>query len=491
MLVVASSSPHAQPVQETLATLEVDPERGLSTREAQARLRRTGPNTVGSQRGIQAHRILWQQLKSVVVGLLAVAAGVGFAIGEVIEAVAVLVVLIVNTAVGFVTELRAARAMESLQSLLTVIAEVERDDRRDEIDAEGLVPGDIVGIEAGERVPADLRLFEAEDLTIDESALTGESQPVPKGPEPVAEDAPVADRTSMAFMGTVAATGRGRGVVVSTGRDTQLGGVVELTEDTTQRRAPLQEGLDILGRNLSMGVAAGALVLMVIGVLRGQDLVEVAEVAIAIAIAVVPEGLPAVATLTLAVGMRRMAASGALVRRLPAVETLGSTTVICSDKTGTLTENRMAVRSTEMFAGEGLLWESAALCNDADVDEDGDPVGDPTEVALILAAEKEGLDWRRLREASRREAEFPFDPATKRMAVVVDGVVHAKGAPEVMIDPKANPEQARIADELAADGLRVLAIARGPAPGDVSEEEAIFGSLDVLGVVGMEDPPRP
>lgn len=265
-----SAATHSRETGDVVAELDVDPERGLNYDEVESRRRRVGRNTVGSGESTRPLRILWQQVRSVVVGLLVVAAAVGFAIGESVEATAVVVVLIVNSAVGFVTELRASRAMESLQSLLTVIAEVERDDRRDEIDATDLVPGDVVGIEAGERVPADLRLLETEDLTIDESALTGESEPTPKGTDPVDEEAPVAERSSMAFMGTVVARGRGRGVVVATGRDTELGGVVELTEGTAGRSAPLQEGLDALGRKLSLGVAGGAVLLVVIGVLRDR-----------------------------------------------------------------------------------------------------------------------------------------------------------------------------------------------------------------------------
>lgn len=485
------ASPHSRPADDVLSELGAEPEVGLSLDEVDRRRLEHGENAVGSDDGIDPWHILWGQLENAVVLLLSAAVAAGLLVGEVVEAFAVLLVLVVNTVVGFVTELRAARAMDALRSLLTVIAEVERDDRRDEIDAVGLVPGDIVGIEAGERVPADLRIFESEDLHIDEASLSGESEPSPKSPTPVGEETPTAERSSMAYMGTLVTSGRGRGVVVATGRDTELGRVVELTEETTDRRAPLQEGLDTLGRHLSVGVAAGAVVLALIGIARGRDIVEVVEIAIAVAIAVVPEGLPAVATLTLAVGMRRMAAQGALVRRLAAVETLGSTTVICSDKTGTLTENRMTVTRVETFDREEEdTWMSALLCNDADVDADGDPVGDPTEVALLLAAGGRGIDWRRIRDNSERVAEVPFDPAEKRMAVVVNGVFHVKGAPEVLIDPASHPEQKEAADRLASDGLRVLAVGRGPAPDQMSEPADGFRSVEVTGIVGLEDPPR-
>jgi P-type Ca2+ transporter type 2C len=460
---VSIQSPHRLTAEEVVAELETDPDTGLTSGEAHKRRRHYGPNDLGSDQGTQPLRILWEQVANVVVLLLGAAVVVGFAVGEVVEAIAVLVVLVVNTIVGFVTELRSARAMESLRSLLTVQADVERDDRREEIGADGLVPGDIVMIEAGERVPADLRLIETEELYVDEAALTGESEPARKQVDPVDEEVPTPERTSMAYMGTMVASGRGRGVVVAIGHDTEIGEVVELTEQATQTKAPLQEGLDQLGRRLSIGVALGAVVLSGLGILRGREVVEVVEIAIAVAIAVVPEGLPAVATLTLAVGMRRMAEKGALVRRLAAVETLGSATVICSNKTGTLTENRMTATRAETFGEEeSEMWASAVLCNDAEIDEEGQVVGDPTEAALLLAAEERGIDWRSLREEHPRRAEVPFSSDEKRMAVVVNEVMHVKGAPEVMIDGDAHPEQREIADELAGKGLRVLAIGRGP-----------------------------
>jgi P-type Ca2+ transporter type 2C len=281
--------------------------------------------------------------------------------------VAVLIVLVVNTLVGTVTELRAVRSMEALSALTASITEVERDDQRDEIDATELVPGDIVGVEAGDRIPADLRLIDATDLRVEESALTGESEAVDKSVDPTAEDASLGDRTNMLFMGTTVQAGRGRGVVVATGSDTEVGKVATLVDEASGGgRAPLQEGLERLGRILSGGGRALTAALAVLGFARGLPADEVIEVAIALAVAIVPEGLPAVATLTLTVGMRRMAKDNALVRRLPVVETLGSTTVIASDKTGTLTTNRMTVVAHDA-EDEEALWRTAVLCNDGDV----------------------------------------------------------------------------------------------------------------------------
>ena len=492
----APEAPHAREVGDVAADLQVNPETGLSDAEVERRQRNYGRNELGQVERASATKILLDQVKSTVVLLLAVAAVVGAVFGEVAEAIAVFVVLVLNTATGFITEWRAARSMESLQQLVTTVAEVERGDRRDEIDAAELVPGDIVGVEAGERVPADLRLLEAEDLTVEESSLTGESEPVEKTEGPVDADAPLAERHNMLLMGTTAQTGRGRGVVTATGTNTEVGRVAELAQQAEGAEAPLQAGLERLGRTLSLVVVVVAAALAGLGILRGLPPQEVLEVSIALAIAVVPEGLPAVATLTLTVGMRRMARRNALVRRLPVVETLGSTTVICSDKTGTLTANQMEVVVVETGADdrEEELWESAVLCNDADIDPDGDPVGDPTEVGLLRGAEAVDLDWRTLREQHPRQAEVPFSSETKRMAAIVDGTVHVKGAPEVLISEGPLAERAQ---EMAERALRTLAIARKPAPEGLDPEaldgmeEELFTDLEILGVVGMEDPPRP
>ncbi len=484
--------PHAMPVDEVASTVEVDPATGLSSDDARSRQERYGRNTLGEDSGTPWWRLVWDQIANAVVVLLIGAAVAGFVVGEVIEAIAIVVVLVVNTIVGFVTELQAARSVASLRDMMRSVADVERDDRRDEIDATELVPGDVVIVEAGERVPADVRLLSAEDLAVEESALTGESEPVDKRPDAVDADAAVGDRTGMLFMGTTVSSGYGRGIVVATGRATEMGRIADLAESADTTKAPLQEGLEHLSRRLAIVVVVGAVVLFGIGLLRGQDVNEVVEIAVALAIAVVPEGLPAVATLTLAIGMRRMAAGNALVRRLPAVETLGSTTVVCSDKTGTLTRNEMDVVEVELDEGadERQLWISAALCNDADIDPDGDPVGDPTEVALLRAGNEHDVDWRELREEHARSREVPFSSETKRMAVVVDGTVHVKGAPEALLDPDRHAALTEAADRMAGEALRTLAVARRDAPGEEAPDDELFADLDVLGVVGMHDPPR-
>lgn len=487
------SGPHARPVGDVLAELRVDPDVGLSAEEVARRRARFGRNRLAEPQGIPWWRLLWAQLSNAVVVLLVAAALVGALIGEVLEAAAIGVVLVANTVVGFLTELQAARSMATLRRMLRTVAEVERADRRDEIDAAHLVPGDIVGIEAGEQVPADLRLIETEDLRIEEAGLTGESEPVAKDTAAVDPDAAVGDRTCMAFMGTTVVAGRGRGVVVATGTATQMGQVAALAESAGQGRAPLQEGLEQLSGRLAVAVVVGAAALVGVGLLRGRAAAEVAEVAVALAIAVVPEGLPAVATLTMAVGMRRMAADNALVRRLPAVETLGSTTVVCSDKTGTLTRNELEVVEVALAdrADRDDLWVTASLCNDADVDPDGDPVGDPTEVALLHAAAADGLDWRALRDRHERTREVPFSSETKRMAVVVDGVVRVKGAPEALLDQDRHRDLVGAAERMAGQAQRVLAVAHRPDPGADTPDGRLFDDLEVLGIVGMHDPPRP
>jgi P-type Ca2+ transporter type 2C len=483
--------PHSQHVGEVLDLLEVDPDRGLSSGEVHRRRVRFGRNALRRREPTTVWSIVVAQLRSAVVLLLFVAAAAGFVIGKPIESVAVLIVLVVNTLVGTVTELRAVRSMEALSALTASITEVERDNQRDEIDATELVPGDIVGVEAGDRIPADLRLIDATDLRVEESALTGESQAVDKSVEPTVEDASLGDRTNMLFMGTTVQAGRGRGVVVATGSDTEVGKVATLVDEASGGgRAPLQEGLEKLGRTLSGVVVLLTAALAALGFARGLPADQVIEVAIALAVAIVPEGLPAVATLTLTVGMRRMAKDNALVRRLPVVETLGSTTVIASDKTGTLTTNRMTVVAHDA-EDQHALWRTAVLCNDGDVATDGDPVGDPTEVALLTGAQAAGLDWRALRASAPRQDEVPFDSSTRRMAVVVDGWVHVKGAPEVLLDEQHHPRYAAAAHDFGERALRTLAFGRKPAPDTGVDDDSYFADLEILGVVGIQDPPRP
>lgn len=493
-----SSHPHAATAEDVLSSLAVDPGTGLSNLEARKRMDLHGRNELNRPKAASATGILVGQFRSAVVLLLIAAIIAGLVIGEYVEAAAITVVLIVNAAVGFFTELRAVRSIEALRSLASAVADVERDDIRDEVDARELVPGDIVSVEAGDRIPADIRLLEAAELTTVEAALTGESAAVEKSVEPVGRGTGLADRHNMLYMGTTVQSGRGRGVVVATGLNTEVGQIASLVDEIRGGKAPLQEGLERLGRTLALAVVALAGALIAIGLFRGLDLHEVLEVSIALAVAVVPEGLPAVATLTLTVGMRRMAKRNALVRHLPTVETLGSTTVIASDKTGTLTANIMTVTALAFAPGveEHEIWESAVLANDADLDANGEGVGDPTEVALLHAAGAAGLDWRSLRVESLRRAEDPFDSETKRMAVLAGGSIHAKGAPEALLTEQSDLALIRAAENMGRAALRTLAIARRPVRPGESLDGGPFGQtayeeIEVIGIVGMQDPPRP
>ena len=485
--------PHTLTVEEVLRRLDVDEEVGLDGVEVERRRRVVGRNALELRRQLSGWSILWDQLRSTVVLLLAAAVVAGLVIGEIVEAAAVAVVLAVNTLVGFATEIRAVRSMEALQRLTGSVADVERRDRRDEIDAVDLVPGDIVAVEAGDRVPADIRLIEASDLEVEESALTGESEVVRKSTDAVPAGTALAERAGMLYTGTTVRAGRGRGVVVATGTTTEVGRIADLAAATDTMQAPLQAGLERLGRTLSLVVVGLAVGLAVLGSIRGLEVHEMVEVSIALAVAIVPEGLPAVATLTLTVGMRRMARHGALVRRLPTVETLGSTSVIASDKTGTLTANEMRVVEihTTRSVEASDLWRVAVLCNDADIAPDGDPVGDPTEVALLRGAEDAAYDWRAQRELSERVDEIPFNSEMKRMAVMIDGEVLAKGAPEVLLDPSEHGDLLAAVDDMSKRALRTLALGAGPAPPVGASDAEVFAAVVPLGVVGISDPPRP
>jgi Ca2+-transporting ATPase len=477
--------------------LEVEPDAGLSEGEARDRRRRHGPNRLREHERRAAWEILVAQLKSVIVALLAAAAVVSFAFGSTVEGTAIVGVLVINALIGFFTELRAVQSMEALREMGEVPADVIRDGSERRIPAEEVVPGDVMVVEGGDVVTADLRLVRSSRLQADESALTGESVPVEKSPDPVPRDAPLAERTSMLYKGTAVTRGSAVGVVTSTGMETELGHVSRLVEEATDESTPLERQLARLGRRLvwiTLGLAA---LVAGGGIAAGRDPLLIVETALALAVAAIPEGLPIVATLALARGMWRMARRNALVERLSAVETLGSTTVILTDKTGTLTENRMTVTRILLAGGtldlrdgdartsgpgasaaagrapsdrrEGpgpgsaedlddvdpssgtplaRLLRAAVLCNDAalareadDVeagDEGPSPTGDPTEVALLVAGDRAGLHREELLKTRPEVEREAFDPERKMMATVHrdgDGVLVAvKGAPEAVLE---------------------------------------------------------
>jgi Ca2+-transporting ATPase len=495
---------------------------GLSSDEGERRLEEVGPNRLRDvdRRGIG--EILWDQFKSLVVLLLVAAMGVSFAFGQTIEGLAIAVVLALNTAIGFFTEWRAVRSMEALQQLGQVTARVLRDGTIKTVPAEDLVPGDLVPLEAGNLVPADLRLLDTDQLQIDESALTGESVPVAKDPEPVDTETPLAERTCMAYRGTAAVEGTGTGVVVATGMDTELGAISAMVESAETGSTPLEQKLDQLGRRLvwlTLGVAAtvaGA------GLLAGRPLVLMVETGIALAVAAIPEGLPIVATVALAHGMWIMLQRNAFVRRLSAVETLGATTLICTDKTGTLTENQMSARRVVLSNGsvdldpvperpEGRVRtaiEIGTLCNGAELNETTpeESTGDPLELALLRLGQETDCSRSALLEEYPLARTVEFNRDTNMMATYhEDGDalwVAVKGAPENVIDacsavsttdgPSSLSEEERAAwiersETLAGEGLRVLALAQK----SVDDADAPpYENLTLLGLVGLLDPPR-
>ncbi len=476
---------------ETLEHLATSPA-GLTEQEAKARLARYGPNQLAEAPPPSFWQKLWEQFNNFVVWLLIVAAAVSAGLGDWVEAAAIMAIVVLNAILGIVQESRAEQALAKLKQMAAPEAHVVREGRRKVIPAREVVPGDIVLLEAGNYVPADVRLLESVNLRIDESALTGESSPVTKDATTLIRDrVPLGDQKNMAFMGTLVSYGRGRGVVVSTGMRTQLGMIAQMLQAVEMESTPLQKRLDQLGKTLGWAALAVCGLVFVMGWMRGYDPLDMFLIAVSLAIAAVPEGLPAVVTISLALGMREMVKRHALVRRLASVETLGSTTVICSDKTGTLTQNEMTV--TRLWVdghvfevtgqgynptGEFLLdgkpvtpWDYpatttalwiAALNNDALLEPSGASemrqtfrlIGDPTEGALLVAAAKAGAFKEALEEDYPRVQEIPFDAARKRMTTIhaiLDPhdedaspfaeenapkgyVVTVKGAPDVVLD---------------------------------------------------------
>ncbi|WP_421858914.1 cation-translocating P-type ATPase [Oricola sp.] len=526
------ASPHAAPVTALLSVLDTDPAAGLSDDEVAQRLQTYGPNTLRQRRRASVVAMLASQFNSPIVYLLLAASALALGLGERVEFFAILIVLLINAAIGFITEFRAIRSMEALRELATRSALVRRNGTVMAVTAEKLVPGDIAILDAGDVVAADMRIIASANLSVDESALTGESLPVTKAAEAVAADAVLADRNSMLFKGCAITGGTGEALVTGTGMDTELGRITRLVDEAEPERSPLERQLGQLSQNLiwltlGITVAVGAA-----GILSGQDVVLMIESAVALAVAAIPEGLPIVATLALARGMLRMARHNALIEQLSAVETLGATTVILTDKTGTLTENRMHVDRIVTSAGElGFLHDDGAflldarpfspansaetmalieatvLCNNATLGRDGTAsTGDPMEIALLETGAAAGTRRPVLLDAFPEFAEHAFDVSTRMMATVHSDSgayrVAVKGAPESVLDrivdvfdgggtkPWDRAERARwvrICGVLAAQGLRLLAVA-GKQTGDQQSDP--YSNLTLYGIVGFQDPPR-
>jgi len=473
---------------------------GLTSTEAADRLRRDGPNLLPEAAPAGLFVMVARQFADFMIGILIVAALVAVALGEAIEAGAIFAIVVLNAALGVSQEWRAERAMAALRALAAPRARVLRDGGRTEIAAADLVAGDVVWLEAGTKVPADLRLVEAAALRIEEAALTGESVPVDKhAADILPPDAPLAEHRNMAYSGTIITAGRGTGVVVATGAGTELGRIARIVEAVGEQRTPLQDRLAQFGRRLAVIVIVICAVIFAAGVARGEPVALMFLTAISLAVAAIPEALPAVVSIALALGARRMSREHALVRRLPCVESLGSVTVICSDKTGTLTENRLRVEALELVqeSDRDRALQILALNSDASRSPDGLWTGDPTEVALVDKAALEGVDVDALRTASPRLAELPFDSVSKCMSTLhaVNGgaLLTVKGAPESVIPDCINIDRAdwhRRSERLAAAGQRVLALAARPASPD-EPISALRQRLELVALVGLIDPARP
>lgn len=527
---------HSVTVDEVINRLESSKE-GISEQEAQARLEKYGPNELKAGTGNTPLKIFIEQFKNIFVIILLIATLISAFLGHQVEAIAIAVIVLFSVVLGFVQEYRAERAIEALREMAAPTATVIRGGKEKEVPARELVPGDVIMLTAGDRVPADARLIEAVNLQIEEAALTGESLPVEKSTGAISGDnLAVGDRKNMVYSGTSAAYGRGKGLVVATGMHTEFGKITGMLQAVETGDTPLQKNLDRVGKTLAKAAFVVVFVIVMLGVLRGQPLLEMFIFGIALAVAVVPEALPAVVTISLAIGIQRMAKRNALVRKLPTVETLGSTSIICSDKTGTLTKDEMTVRKVYIAGhwytvtgsgyepvGEfqnsrtggqidgalGELLRGAALVSDARlVQEAGrwDIKGDPTEGALVVAAAKAGFQKPELDSHYPRLQEIPFTSETKRMTtlhVTPEGkVAYSKGAPEVILkactyyrtengnlplDDAARQEIINAGQEMASQALRVLAVASRPA-NTIQEGEC---EMTLLGLVGMIDPPRP
>jgi Ca2+-transporting ATPase len=494
---------------------------GLSGKEAAKRLRQYGPNELKEKKKRTPLIMLLDQFKDFMIVILMAAAVVAGIIGEMTDTLVILAIVIANAVIGFVQEYRAEKAMEALKEMAAPQATVVRDGNAQRIDSRDIVPGDIVLLDAGAIVPADMRLIEAAQLKVGEAALTGESLPVEKNPDPIDDPSlPVADRKNMAYKGTTIVNGRGLGIVTTTGMDTELGTIASMLQEEADVKTPLQNRLAVFGKKLAIAVLVICAIVFGMGLLRGENPLLMLLIAVSLAVAAIPEALPAVITISLALGARKMVKKNALIRKLPAVETLGSVTYICSDKTGTLTYNRMTVeeiygngrlvqRDDRAAADFTYLMAALALNNDSQEDDEGNLLGDPTETALVRAAEQHGYEKKKMESEMPRIAEIPFDSERKSMTTVHpwhnDGFVSfTKGAPEVLIEngvsqwtsdgpgPLVRNEFLQMNTEMASRGLRVLCVAmkKWEAKPDTVTPENVERNLTLLGLVGMMDPPR-
>ena len=533
---------HTQTTEQAFAELKSQPS-GLSQAEVTERTLQYGANEIQAAKRISAWEILLEQFKNILILILLGATAISLFLGHGIESIAIAVIVLFAVLLGFIQEYRAERAIEALRQMAAPTASVLRDGAEVKIPARELVPGDVIILHTGDRMPADARLLEAVNLQMEEAALTGESVAVEKHIEPLPiNDLPVGDRKNMVYAGTAATYGRGKALVVATGMQTEFGKIAQLLQTVETGKTPLQQNLDKVGTALARAAFVVVAIIVALGLFRGQPFVEMLIFGIALAVAVVPEALPAVVTISLAIGVQKMVKRNALIRRLPAVETLGSTSVICSDKTGTLTKDEMTVRKIfaagQLFKVSGAgyspvgefsvngsgsiapttglqkLLTAATLASDTHLVGDAENEsgsewnikGDPTEGALVVAAAKAGLQKESLDSEYPRVQEIPFSSETKRMTTLhqTNGnlTAYAKGAPEMILDScdwhltadgvkplddVGRKQALAMAHEMAGEALRVLAISSKPG---VTLETAQTG-MTFLGLAGMIDPPRP
>jgi len=508
---------HAASVEAVAGNLQVDPLSGLSSAEAARRIALHGANRLPEARRRSLIRMLLDQFSDFMILVLIAAAVISGLIGEPADTIAIVVIVLLNAVIGFVQEYRAEQAMSALRKMAAPSARIRRDGVAQVIPAEQLVPGDVVQLEAGSIVPCDLRLIDVAQLQVAEAVLTGESQAVDKLVAALPEaTAALGDRLNLAYKGTVVTRGRGTGLAIATGLNSELGKIAQLLAEEGDVETPLQRRLARFGSRLAWAVLAICLVMLLAGLWRGEAPLLMLLTAVSLAVAAIPEALPAVVTISLALGARRMVRQNALVRRLPAVETLGSVTVICSDKTGTLTENRMCAESF-FLAGRRqsslsqeqpaqLLARALALNNDAELAASGAHSGDPTEVALLEATARAGFTKAELSAEQVRVAEIPFDAERRRLLTVHrcggGHLAYLKGAPEAVLplcsrqqgsagtEAIAAEEILAAAEAMAAAGLRVLAVACREVAAVPEDLASIERNMLFLGLVGLMDPPR-
>ena len=518
---------------------------GLSEKEATARLQDCGPNAIPGPPITSAWAVFFRQFADVLIAILFVAAVVSAATGELTDAGVILAIVVLNAVLGFVQEHRAEKALHALREMMTPTARVVRDGAQRKIDAADIVPGDVILLEAGEKAPADAYILEATNCEADEAALTGESLPVGKDPCVLSDAAALAERRNVLFSGTTVTNGTAKGVVFGTGLKTEFGRIAELTREVERGISPLKAKMARLGKQLGVITIVVCALIVAIGFVQRRPFGDMFMTGVSLAVAVLPEGLPAVVTITLALGLRRMLERNCLIRRLTANEALGSVSVICTDKTGTLTKNEMTVtrlwlpgdtqievkgtgyepegdffdggRKVDAASDQRLraLLETGLLCNHAELQRDESTgrwrvLGNPTEGALVVAALKGGIGDLRKERGDDRESEFSFSSSRKRMTVVYrdDGkrVAHVKGAPEMLLErsarllsdgretPLSDQERGAIAaqvERMAGSGLRVLALARRELPGNATAADEVERDLTFIGLVGIVDPPRP